>query len=52
MVGEEELTGDSDLYTVKEMAVKQSEDQFSFVESTLALYEAANNLTQFSVSCR
>jgi len=52
VVGEEELTGDSDLYTIKEMAVKQSEDQFSFVESTLALYEAANNLTQFSVSCR
>ena len=48
----EELTGDSDLYTIKETAVEQSEDRFSFVESTLTLHEARNNLTQFSVSCR
>ena len=48
----EELTGDSDLYTIEEMVVEQSEDQFSFVKSTLTLHEARDNLTQFSVSCR
>ena len=48
----EELTGDSDLYTIEEMAVEQSEDQFSCVKSTLTLLEARDNLTQFSVSCR
>ena len=52
MIEDEELTGDSELYTIKEMAVGQSEDQFSFVESTLTLHEVTSNLTQFSVSCR
>ena len=48
----EELTGDSEFYTIEETAVEKSEDRFSFVKSTLTLHEARNNLTQFSVSCR
>lgn len=36
----------------KDMVVEQSEDHFSFVDSTLSLNKVTSNLTQFSVSCR